>query len=187
MAVARRDHLAGADRGRRAAAPGARRWYRATACDANRNCGSATAGPVAAGGGGTTTLLASARPALSSVSAERPRACGTCLRIAFTAKGRGPLAWVADVWGAGIRLRRDGRFSTARRHTVQVRLPRLPTCGGRVTVTLRLTSSHGQAKVLRTIWVKGKCRSSKGGSKLTHHGPGKGHTKTPPGQLKRSR
>ena len=144
------------------AAPGARRWYRATACDANRNCGSTTAGPVAAGGGrGTSALLAGARPALASVSADRPRACATCLRIAFTAKGRGPLAWVADVSGAGIKLRRDGRLSTARRHTVQVRLPRLPTCGGRVTVTLRLTSSHGQARSRGALRVTGRCRSTR--------------------------
>ena len=127
------------------AASGARRWYRATACDANRNCATATAGPVSSGaGGGSTTLLASARPALSSVSAQRPRTCGTSLRIAFTARGRGPLAWVADVAGGGIKLRRSGRLAAARRYTVQVRLPRLPTCGRRVTVTLRLTSSHGR-------------------------------------------
>jgi hypothetical protein len=169
------------------AAPGARRWYRATACDANHNCGSTTAGPVTAGGGsGTAALLAAARPALASVSAERPKACATCLRIAFTAKGRGPLAWVADVSGAGIRLRRDGRLPSARRHSVQVRLPRLPACGGRVTVTLRLTSTHGRATVQRTVSVKGKCRAGSRGSRAAGRRSGKDHHRTPPGHRRHS-
>ncbi|HTI32522.1 MAG TPA: S8 family serine peptidase, partial [Miltoncostaea sp.] len=67
------------------AAAGARRWYRATACDANRNCASASAGPVTSGASGTsggTSALIAGRPTLASVSAERPRTCGTCVRIA---------------------------------------------------------------------------------------------------------
>ena len=146
-------------------AAGTRRWYRATACDANRNCASASTGPVASGApGGSGSLLASVRPALASVSAGRPKACGTCVTIAFTAKGRGPLRWAADISGAGIKLHRDGRFASARRHSVQVRLPRLPTCGGRMSVSVRLSSSLGQAKAQRTIRVvSGRCARGRSG------------------------
>ena len=140
---------------------GVRRWYRATACDANRNCAAAAAGPVQSGAAGYSgSLLSSARPALASVSASRPKACGTCVTIAFTAKGRGPLQWAADISGAGITLHRGGRLASARRQSVAVRLPRFPTCGGRMTVSLRLSSALGQAKVQRTIRVtSGRCAS----------------------------
>ncbi len=110
---------------------GVRRWYRATACDANRNCAAAAAGPVQSGAAGYSgSLLSSARPALASVSASRPKACGTCVTIAFTAKGRGPLQWAADISGAGITLHRGGRLASARRQSVAVRLPPLPHLRG---------------------------------------------------------
>ncbi len=145
------------------AGAGAKRWYRATACDANRNCASATAGPVTSGAPAASgSLLSSVRPALSYVSASRPKACGTCVTIGFTAKGRGPLQWAADIAGAGIKLHRDGRLASARRHTMAVRLPRLPSCGGRMIVSVRLSSSLGQAKVQRTVKVtSGRCSMSR--------------------------
>ena len=158
-------------------AAGARRWYRATACDANRNCASATAGPVTSGasgtssGGGTSSLIAG-RPTLASVSAERPRTCGTCVRIAFIARGRAPLRWTADLSGAGMSLHRSGRFASAGRRTLSVRLPRLPVCGGRMTVLLRLSSSLGQAKASRTVRILGsRCNRSHGRG----WGRGRGH------------
>ena len=96
----------------------------------------------------------SARPALAPVSAGRPKACGTCVHVAFTAKGRGPLAVDGRRLGRrDQRCDRGGRLASARRQTVQVRLPRFPTCGGRMTVSLRLSSSLGQAKAQRTIRV----------------------------------
>lgn len=146
------------------AAAGSRRWYRATACDANRNCGSGAAGPVSSGAPSASgAALASMRPALASVSASRPKACGTCVTIAFTARGRGPLRWAADISGAGIALHRSGMLGSARRHRVAVRLPRLPICRGRMAVSLRLTSSLGQAKATRTIRVvSGRCARSHG-------------------------
>jgi subtilisin family serine protease len=147
-----------------AAAAGTRRWYRATACDANRNCATSGAGPVVAGassssksGGGTSTQ-ASLRPALASVAAGRPKACGACVMVAFTARGRGPLSWRAQVSGAGTTaVSRAGRLASARRHGVSVRLRRAPVCGGRLSVTVRLSSSLGQAKVTRTVRVSGRC------------------------------
>ncbi len=139
------------------AVPGARRWYRATACDANRNCASATIGPVTAGDR-PATVLASGRPSLAAVSAGRPGACSTCLRVAFTARGRGPLRWVAAVRGAGVGVRRAGRLPAARRHVVRVRLPRRPICRSRMTVTLRLRSTLGQVTATRAVRVTGRCR-----------------------------
>lgn len=148
------------------AAAGVRRWYRATACDANRNCATGSAGPIASGAPTPTSLLASMRPAFASVSASRPKACGTCVTIVFTAKGRGPLKWAADISGAGISLHRDGRLASPRRLTVPVRLPRLPTCGGRMSVSLKLSSSLGRSTVQRTIRViSGRCAVSRGKSR----------------------
>ncbi|HMN98238.1 MAG TPA: S8 family serine peptidase [Miltoncostaeaceae bacterium] len=149
---------------------GVRRWYRATACDANRNCGSGTAGPISSGAPSPTgSLVASMRPALASVSAGRPKGCGTCVTISFTAKGRGPLRWAADITGAGITLHRGGKLASARRHTVAVRLPRLPVCGGRMNVSLRLSSSLGQVRVQRTIRiVSGRCATLRAGARRAH-------------------
>jgi subtilisin family serine protease len=136
-------------------AAGARRWYRVTACDANHNCASAGAGPVTSGTAPVRTgsLLRSVRPALRSVSAARPKKCRTCVTIRFTAKGRGPLRWAADISGAGVRLHRGGRLASPRRKQVTVRLPRLPVCGRKMTVRLRLSSTLGRSTVRRTIRV----------------------------------
>jgi len=149
------------------AAAGAKRWYRATACDANRNCASAAAGPIASGARSSGASQSTAeRPALASVSASRPKACGTCVIIAFTAKGRGPLQWQADISGAGIKVRRSGRLASARRHTVPVRLPRLPVCGGRMSVGVRLTSTLGKTEAQRTIRVvSGRCAKARRGAR----------------------
>jgi subtilisin family serine protease len=162
------------------AAAGVRRWYRVTACDANRNCGTAVAGPVTSSVAAVRTgaLLRSARPALRSVSAVRPKACRTCVTIRFTARGNGPLRWRADISGAGIRLHRSGRLASARRHRVAVRLPRLPVCRGRMTVRVRLTSRLGRSTATRRITVtRSRCakarKPSRAGSRA-HGGRGRG-------------
>jgi hypothetical protein len=145
------------------AGAGSKRWYRATACDANRNCATSSAGPVVAGastskGATRSSTQAFLRPVLSSVAAGRPKRCATCVLVSFTAKGRGPLSWRARVSGAGTRAStRAGRLASARRHGVSVRLRRAPVCGGRLSVTVRLSSSLGQATATRTVRVSGRC------------------------------
>ena len=136
--------------------PGARRWYRATACDASHNCSSAVTGPVVAGALPPSSSSAAIAPALSLVSAGRPATCRACLQVAFTAKGRGPFAWTTEVDGAGVKLvRRSGSFASARRLSVQVPLSRIPSCGGRLDIEIRLrsSSSGGQTRATRTLRV----------------------------------
>jgi hypothetical protein len=107
--------------------------------------------------------VASYRPSLASVSALRPRSCGTCVRIAFIARGRAPLRWTADLSGAGMSLHRSGRFASAGRRTLSVRLPRLPVCGRRMVLVLGLSSSLGQTKVTRAVRILGgRCSRSHG-------------------------
>ena len=138
------------------AGPGARRWYRATACDASRNCATSSAGPVVAGA--LVPTVAAVPPSLVSVFAGRPATCRNCVQVVFRVRGRGPLTWMTEVGGAGVKLaRRSVTIASARRVSTLVTLSRVPACGGRLDVAIRLRSSLGSVRVIRAIRVGGRC------------------------------
>ena len=65
-----------------------------------------------------------------------------------------------------------GRLASARRHRVAVRLPRLPVCGRRMTVRVRLSSSLGRSTVTRRIRVtRSRCAKPRVPSRTSprHH------------------
>ena len=135
---------------------GARRWYRATACDASRNCATSSAGPVVAGA--LPSKVAAVSPSLAAVSAGRPATCRNCVQVVFTVRGKGPLTWTAEVGGASVkRARRSATIASARRVSTLVTLSRAPTCGGRLDVAIRLRSSLGSARATRSLKVRGRC------------------------------
>lgn len=146
------------------AAPGERRWFRATACDANRNCAVRAAGP-AGPGSASPAARRPASPGARILAFGRPARCGAgasaCLRLTIRAApgAAGPVRYAIVVRELGRRAvvgRARGLVRAGRRHHVTVRL-RGPVRCGRVVARLELRSAGVRSVAVRRAAVRRSC------------------------------
>lgn len=146
------------------AAPGERRWFRITACDANRNCAERAPGP--AGPGAASSVARRPAPLRARILAfGRPARCGPgaspCLRLTIRAApgASGPVRYDIAVREPGRRAavgRARGLVRPGRRHRVTVRLRRPLRCG-RVVARLELRSDGRRSVAVRRAAVRRSC------------------------------
>ena len=126
-------------------------WFRARACDRNRNCVNQTAGPFTGAGPGTVAGLRSLeflRVSVLSLGIRKCRAASRgCLRLAWKVSpaGAGTVRYsisVGRIGAAGLLLRRAGHASAGRRVVVDLPLRRGLVCGRLLT---RIRVSHAAA------------------------------------------
>ncbi|WP_217915033.1 S8 family peptidase [Miltoncostaea marina] len=166
--------------GRYEASPAQPLWFRATACDANRNCATRTAGPFT-GAGPPTAAPPAPRPARprARLLAVGATACGPrrapCLRVAWRAgrAGEGRLRYRVEARRAGARavVARAGGWAAAGRRRVTALRPRRALPCGRVVVRLTVRGPAGVAVATRRAVVRRACGAPPRGARARIHTP----------------
>lgn len=146
-------------------------WFRAAACDRNRNCSVRVTGPhQGEGANGPAPSSPSARLGRSRILAfGMARSCGRrsrCLRIRWKSslKPARPAIYTAVVREPrrrGILARARGRTTTGRARAINLRLRRTPRCG-HVVLRLRVRAGGRTEVLTRRAPVRTRCIGRRG-------------------------